>query len=159
MDTFLKLLKLSLGICGFILLCSMDGCVDKEEPKPDYIIVNITIQGWLNEVDYLDAPPDTWECTEICKNHQIKIKMQKAQGELFEEIKATNSQCSFSSTASFKLYREQPIELWTSSKNDIPGYGEYGSYKIITWDEVYPTYDFGDTYDRYEPMELFLVPN
>jgi hypothetical protein len=150
--------KIIISLVGLLVISGafLGGC-DEEEPKPDYITVNITIQGWLNQADSLNAPSVTWECSEVCKNHQVKIKMQKDQGETFEEIKVTNAQCSFSSTASFKLYRQQPIEMWASSKNDIPGYSEYGAYKRITWDEVYPVYDFGDTYNHYQPMELFLV--
>jgi len=152
--------KIILSLLGLLFISGdfIGGC-DEEEPKADYITVNITIQGWVNEIDSLNAPPNSTSCTEVCKNHQVKVKIQKAQGETFEEFKVTNDACSFNSTgASFKLYREQPIEMWASSKNDIPGYTEYGAYRIITWYAVYPAYDFGDTYNHYQAMELFVVP-
>jgi hypothetical protein len=133
------------------------GC-EEEEQKPDYISVNINLQGWLNQADSLNAPPQTWECSEVCKSHQVKVKIQKDQGEFVEEIKVTNDQCSFNLSASFQLYREQPIEMWARSNNDIPGYSEYGGYRILTWNDVYPAYDFGDTYNHYQPIEIFLVP-
>jgi len=153
--------KIILSLLSLLLISGAftEGCEDEEEPKPGYITVNITIQGWINQADSLNAPSGTWECSEVCKNHQVNIKIHKAQGETFEEIKVTNAQCSFNSTgASFKLYREQPIEMWASSKNDIPGYSEYGAYRIITWDEVYPAYDFGETYNHYQTMELLVIP-
>lgn len=148
---------ISLLCLPFIAGDFVGGC-EEEKQKPDYITVNITIQGWINELDSLNAPSESWRCSEVCKNHQVKIKMQKAGGELFEEYKVTNEQCSFNSTATFQLYREQPIELWASSKNDVIGYQEYGAYRIINWDEVYPANDFGDTYNHYQPMELFIIP-
>ena len=151
--------KVILSFLGFLMIAGAfgEGCED-EGPKPDYITVNITLQGWLNQVDSLNAPGQTWLCSEVCKSHQVKIKIQKDQGEMVEEIKVTNDQCSFNLSASFKLYREQPIEMWASSNNDIPGYSEYGAYRILTWDEVYPANDFGDTYNHYQTMEIFLVP-
>lgn len=151
--------KIIISLMGILFISGVFlGSCEEEEPKPDYITVNITIQGWINELDSLNAPPETWVCSAVCKSHQVKIKMQKAGGQTFEEIKVTNDQCSFSSTASFQLYREQPIEMWASSNNDVTGYAEYGAYRIITWDEIYPAHDFGDTYNHYQTMELFLVP-
>ena len=44
--------KIILSLLGFFMIAGGfdEGC-EEEEPKPDYITVNITLQGWLNEAD------------------------------------------------------------------------------------------------------------
>ena len=149
--------KIILSLMGLLFISGAfgEGCED-EEPKADYIKVYVKVDGWVVETDSLNAP--THNCTALCKSFQVKIKIQKDQGEMVEQIKVTDEDCTFlGSEAEFKLYREQPIEVWVRSHNDIPGYIEHGTYDKLTWAQVDKYHDLGDTYEWRLAKLIYLV--
>lgn len=132
-----------------------EGC-NEEEPKPDYINVNVQVEGYVHEKDSLNATLHS--CTALCENFQVEIEIVKAGGETFKETQVTDDNCRFTSNvARFDLYREQPIRVHVYSKNNIPGYLEHGVFQELTWDEVYPATDFGELYIWYPYTQVFLI--
>ena len=152
--------KIIISLLGLLFISGAfgDGCKEEEEPKPDYIEVRVSAQGSVLEKDSLN-PTLSGRCIELGKSFQVNIKFVKAGGETFEETKVTNETCNFSSsTASFNLYREQPIQAYVKSENDIPGYNEHGSTQTLAWDEVYPHKDFGEIFYWFVFADVILVP-
>jgi hypothetical protein len=145
-----------ISIVGVFLV----GCKEEEstEPKPDYINVNVSVSGYVFEKD----PSISWgigSCTELCKNFQVQVEVYKDGAIKLEEFQVTNGQCRFqASTIVIKLYKEQPIWIKVKSKNDIPGYIENMGFKELSWNQIYPQYDFGETYNYVPSVDLIVIP-
>ena len=63
-------------------------------------------------------------------------------------------------TASFKLYREQPITcignvVTNSADLDYPDYVFNSDSHTISWSEIYPANDFGDSVTRTVTLSLY----
>jgi len=126
-----------------------DGCEEEEEPKPDYINVTVKTYGNLllknNTTGELD-------CDSRINTATLRVDVTKAGGEhinFFLSISETN--CFFETdVATFKLYREQPIEVMAYSEQVPGGFTQIRGAEILTWNEVYRWKDFGETYN-WEP--------
>jgi hypothetical protein len=137
----------------------VDGCDEEStEPKPDYIYVTVAATGYVQEKESIDDP-SSGECSELCKNFQAVIEVYKDGALKSENIAVTNLNCQcFPSLVTIKLYKEQPIWVKIKSKNDIPGFLEYGGKATLDWERVYSVCDFGETYAYYPDVTLYLVP-
>jgi hypothetical protein len=87
-----------------------------------------------------------------CDSHSqgvtVRVDIIKDGGERFHYFPVTDMSCKFtSSTATFKLYREQPIEIIAYVEAVPAGFTQIQAVDYLSWDEVYPLYDFGETYN------------
>ena len=82
----------------------------------------------------------------------VRIYIIKAQGETFTFFyHLTFPSCHFESeTATFKLYREQPMEVIAYTEAVLPGFTQIRATAYLSWDDVYPGKDFGGTFN-WEP--------
>ena len=131
---------------------------EEEKPKPDYITVNVTTKG----IAYIkETKNPIVVCTDWTQGIAIRVDVIKAGGEQFNYFPVTNStSCRFTSeTATFKLYREQPIEIIAYAEVVPPGFTEIRGVDYLSWDEVYPMKDFGDTYDYTSEVTIIWLFN
>ena len=102
--------KILISFLGLLLMGGAfgDGC-DEEEPKPDFITVNVTVEGsFLTQAEGQDLKL----CTNDEYNRTVRVDIIKAGGERFNLFVQTEVHCVFQTEfKSFKLYREQPIEI------------------------------------------------
>jgi len=150
--------KILISLLGILLIAGAfgEGCED-DEPKPDYITVVVTAGGFVFEME--STTSQNYMCSELCKNFQVKILVYKDGALKLEDYQVTSDICSFNSNSvTIKLYNQQPIDIKVMSKNDIPGYTENIVTYRLSWDAVYPQYDFGDTYYFDLDVRIFLTP-
>ena len=153
--------KLMFAIASLaLMLCGSLGCdIIDELDKPDYITVtvdafaNVTIGKWISGQNVVVPWPNT----------QVQISIVKAGGERVDAVKTTDSYgVTESVVGTFKLYREQNIQVLVSvtPNSAIPeelGGGGYdparhfvnNAWEELTWDQVYASRDFGETYSWY----------
>lgn len=129
-----------MGVCLLFLTLCFSGC-EEIGMKPDYITVIVDV--WV-QVNLLS--PDDKILQENVKGPQITIKMQKDRGEQFTfERNTTLGYCM--AIGSFILYREQFIECTATVQG---GYKDFyplaPAYKMLSWEDVYPSHDFGENY-------------
>ncbi len=124
------------------------GC-EEEEPKPEYINVTVKANGNLFLKDNTTGELD---CDSRINITMLRVDVTKAGGEHFNFFPSISfPSCYFETgVATFKLYREQPIEVMAYSEQVPGGYTQIRGVEILTWDEVYPGKDFGETYN-WEP--------
>ena len=139
--------KIIISLLGLFFISGAfgDGCEEEEEPKPDYITVNVKTEG---ELLTEDTNSHIRACSDHTRGKTVRVDVIKAGGEQFNFYNVTDSNCKFTSeTATFKLYREQPIEIIAYAE-EVPGvFTQVRGVDYLSWDEVYPQYDFGDTYN------------
>lgn len=125
------------------------GYDEEEEPKPDYINVTVKTNGNLLLKDNTTGDLD---CDNRINTDMLRVDVTKAGGEQFNFFPSLSfPNCYFETgVATFKLYREQPIEVMAYSDQVPAGYTQIKGVEILTWDEVYPEKDFGETYN-WEP--------
>ena len=150
--------KIILSLLGLLFISGAfgEGC-EYEEPKADYITVNVTTKGglWTKEVGQ-----PSYECNDWVRNVVVRIDVIKAGGERFNLYSTTDSACKFSTeTVSFKLYREQPIEVQAYTESHPNEHTLQRGVDYLSWDEVYPLYDFGETYDWNPDVDIFWLHN
>jgi hypothetical protein len=121
-----------------------EGC-EEEEPKPDYITVICSAEG---NILAKDNTTQELSCPVILSDNTVRVDFIKAGGErfnLFVPLGAGN--CWFETgSVEFKLYREQPIEVSAYIEQVPGGYTQIRAQAVLTWDEVYPSKNFGDSY-------------
>ncbi len=146
---------------AFIAILSLvfiaNDCVETyQEPKPDYITVNVLVYG---EIYTKHVDSSYVHCRDFFEGMQVRIDIIKAGGERYN-LYANVSVCAFKTqTVSFKLYREQPIEV-SAYAEQVPGqYTQVRGTDYLTWDEVYPKNDFGDTYNYTTIVDIIWLEN
>jgi len=143
--------KIILSLLGLLFISGAftEGC-DEEKPKPDYITVNVIAEG---NILLKDNTTDSLSCDNRITNITVRVDVIKAGGEQvnFFVILGQGS-CYFKTgTATFKLYREQPIEVIAYTEAVLPGFTQIKAVAYLSWDDVYPGKDFGSTY-TWEPF-------
>jgi len=129
----------------------LGGCEEEEEPKPDYITVNVSASG---EVHFDTA------CLDWLEGLAVKIDIVKAGGERFTFDRVTDQFCRFEvPTVSFKLYREQPITATAIVQGGIQGYEFLPAAETLNWVDVYPFKNFGETYAWETTMFIQCITN
>lgn len=99
-------------------------------------------------------------CSEINEYIPVRVDVIKAQGETFNLYTLTDMTCSFNTeTVSFKFYREHTIEIKAYSEQVPGGFFQIRGEDYLSWDEVYPKYDFGDTYNYTSNVLVKWVQN
>ena len=138
--------KVTISLAGLLMVAGSfgDGC-EGEEPKPDYITVNVLTEG-----NHLLKHVDTGElsCDSRVSSAIVRVDIIKAGGERFNFYKTIEEPSCYFTTemVTFKLYREQPIEVVAYSESVPGGYTQVRGIDILNWEQVYPSYDFGETY-------------
>ena len=138
--------KIIISLLGLLFIAGdfVGGCEEEEEPKPDYITVNVTTNGQI--LTEIPNNPILF-CDNLIQDIPVRVDVIKAGGERFNFYTTTDISCKFTSeTATFKLYREQPIEIIAYVEIVPGGYTQVRGVDYLSWDEVYPAYDFGNTY-------------
>ena len=71
--------KIILSLLGLLFISGAftEGC-DEEKPKPDYITINITIQGWVNEIECKDQITGKGEVREHHRAVDSRHEQQQA---------------------------------------------------------------------------------
>ena len=153
--------KIIISLLGLFFISGAfgDGCEEEEEPKPDYITVNVSTIGYLytKQVGFAELTCDL----SLVPSKTIKIEIIKAGGERFDFYSQVGDLlCQFGTNAvSFKLYREQPIEITAYAEQVPGGYTQVRGVDYLSWDEVYPQNDFGDTYDYTSEVTILWLFN
>ncbi|MGB5288855.1 MAG: hypothetical protein WBQ32_08110 [Ignavibacteriaceae bacterium] len=140
--------KLFISVISLLLIAGdfLGGC-EEEEPKPDYITVNVSTTG---SVEYGGV------CLDWLEGLTIQIDIIKDGGETVTYFRVTDLNCNFETpTVSFKLYRGQPIVASAFVQGGIQGYEFTPVVNALNWSDVYPLKDFGETYT----WETFLHIN
>lgn len=134
-----------------------DGC-EGEEPKPDYITVYVTTEGQFR---YRLVGSEVTTCGRDIWGRTVRVDVIKAGGERFNLFTTIQPDyCKFNvSSVSFKLYREQPIEIIAYLEAVDSGYTQVRGQDLLTWDEVYPAKDFGETFNYSAFVEIQWLYN
>jgi hypothetical protein len=138
--------KIVLSLLGFLMIAGgfNEGC-EEEEPKPDYITVNVTTKGIVRSKK---VGSSILMCYQPLQSLTVRVDVIKAGGERFNLFAETGMDCDFQTeSVSFKLYREQPIEIKAYSEQVPGGVTQVEGTDYLSWDEVYPQFDFGETYN------------
>lgn len=148
--------KIIISFLSLLLIAGAfgDGC-EEEEPKPDYITVNVTTEGKFRL--QLVGQTATF-CYHEMYGKTIRVDVIKDGGERFNLFTQTDNSCNFSTSAvSFKLYREQPIEIITYLEQVDSGYTQVRGVDYLSWDAVFPQHDFGETYNYNSSVNLIWL--
>jgi hypothetical protein len=115
--------------------------------------VNVVLYPKMETMDDPQTIPSKY--LEI-KVEIIKAGGERADGTVYSDINGKTGPVS----ASFKLYREQPITcianvVGSSAESDYPDYTFNSDSKTITWDEIYPANDFGDQVSKTITLDVY----
>jgi hypothetical protein len=143
---------IAIGITLVFLIVSFSGCEELEElNKPDYITVtvNCLVEVFLEGNIY---GKDILVSVEIIKDGGERVSetiKTDAYGKSLKVVKGT-----------FKLYREQPITcianvILSSVEQNYSYYTFNSASKTITWNEIYPSSDFGESTERQISLAIF----
>ena len=141
--------KILISLLGLLLIAGAfgEGCEEEEEPKPDYINVAVDAEGYILLLDNPSSAADCPDYWQLVQSQEVRIEYIKAGGENFVFFDLIDGSCEFyGSPASFKLYREQPIDVKVTLVATIPGYTMGIGTLRLPWSQVYPSKDFGETY-------------
>jgi len=119
----------------------------KSSTTPNYINVIVTADASVLYIFTFYAKDNSTASTTMnITDTTVRFDMIKAGGETYTLYRITDSAGKTSTaSASFKLYKEQPIEcIATAEGLDKELYSL--SVKKLTWDQVNSTTDFGGTY-------------
>ena len=152
--------KLIISLLGLLFISGAftEGCDEEEEPKPDYITVVVKVSGLLN---YRNLNTNTTGCDSLEINVPMRVVITKDGGENFILFPTTGpGSCYYTSEqVSFKLYREQPIEVDASTEYVPAGYTQSEGYSLLGWEDVYPGKDFGETYSWQPSVMVYWLYN
>ncbi len=154
-------MKTKIIICLLALLLIagdfIGGC-EEEEPKPDYITVYVSVKGYYESKDVTN---NVTYCDTVTQNKQVRIDFYKDSSQKYSLVRNSDSGCWIPPTEykSFKLYREQRIEVKVYSDIVLAGYTEIRGYILIDWDDIYPATDFGGEVYRTESFLLLWLFN
>ena len=139
-----------IGTAILLLVVGLSGCeefLDIELPKDEYITVTVKASA-----DFVYEVSEGLANVELAgvPGMEIKITMDKAGGEYkdFYAITDENGDTNdYSHT--FKLYREQPINIYANLYSDVPNflknYSISSDFIRISWDEIHAKADFGES--------------
>jgi len=151
--------KIIISFLGLLFISGAftEGC-DEEEPKPDFITVVVKVSGLLN---YRNLNTSTIGCDSLGINVPMKVVITKDGGDHFVLFLTTGpGSCYYNSEqVSFKLYKEQPIEVDVSTEYVPAGYTQSEGYSLLEWEDVYPGKDFGETYSWQPTVDVFWLFN
>lgn len=150
-------------VTGAVFLCMMivlGGCEELEElDKPDYINVFVTCDVNVVLFPLMGSMDDPQ--TLPAKYLEINVEIVKAGGERVEQVVYSDITGKTGAvSASFKLYREQPITcianvVGTSAETEYPEYTFNSDSKTIDWNDIYPANDFGDQVSRSITLNVY----
>ena len=127
-----------------MLLTILSGC--EELSKPDYITVNVICDISVY-AQYANDPNSNQPVVDALVN----VEIVKAGGERVTKKLKTDSLGNCESvTATFKLYRDQPIAAIAnidlgSVESYYPDFTFNSATETVSWSNIYPLSDFGDT--------------
>ena len=141
----------------YISVAFTEGC-DVAEPKPDYIIVVVKVSGLIN---YRNLNTSRIGCDSLGIDVPMRIVITKDGGDHFIFFLTTGpGSCYYNSEqVSFKLYKEQPIEVDVSTEYVPAGYTQSEGYSILEWEDVFPGKYFGETYSWQPSVDVFWLFN
>jgi hypothetical protein len=117
---------------------------DEEPSKPNYINVTAELRGYFHKYNEYNTIPIP------LANYELKLKIDKAGG-LNKICYSQTDESGYTSKCvySLQLYREQPINMYVSLESDPPKDIQKGKlfegFVRITWDEIYPETNFGES--------------
>jgi hypothetical protein len=140
-----------------LLVVGLSGCEELEKlNKPDYITVTVTC--WVS-VFFGHDLEGGGTMSYPASNVLVKVEIIKAGGERVSDLLSSdiNGDCE-SVTGTFKLYREQPItciaNVILTTVEQYPEYTFHSASHTISWNEIYPQYDFGDSVTKDVHLEI-----
>jgi len=145
-----------IGVCLLLITLSLSGCEILEEEE-DYITVNV---GVLCNVVFFDNQ-GKWDPTKDPASIPVRIQMIKDGGERFTFNKVTESSLGATEyvEGSFKLYKEQRIEVTAETVGEFGDFYEYkAGFAMLTWAEVDAAADFGGSY-TWRPQVIIEMRN
>ena len=139
--------KLFISLLGILMIAGglEEGCEEEEEPKPDFITVICSAE---RNILAKDNTTDSLSCPSLLSENTVRVDFIKSQGEQFNLfVPLGEDNCWFETgSVEFKLYRDQPIEVSAYIEQVPGGYTQIRAQAVLTWDEVYPSKNFGDSY-------------
>ena len=151
--------KIFLSVLGFLMIAGgFDKGCEEEEPKPDYINVYLGAEGFLRTKDLNNGGTI---CNDVTQNKPVIIDFFKSDAIKYTFTLNTGDDCKteFTGHQHFKLYREQILEVKAYSENVPSDYTQVRGYVLVDWDDVYPEFDFGDTYTTNVIFEVLWLFN
>lgn len=152
--------KIIISLLGLLFIAGdfVGGCEEEEEPKPDYITVYVSVQGYFNTKDVTN---NIIICDSVTQNKPVRIDFYKDSALKYSLERNSDNDCWIPNTEykSFKLYREQRIEVKANSDIVLPGYTEIRGYILIDWDDIYPATDFGGEVYSTKAFDLLWLFN
>ena len=157
-------------LCFLLMLTSLflSGCEEKitdvigdfDASKPNYINVTITASASLFKWKWV---PSLGEKFEKLPGVDIKIKMDKASGE-GRIFYTTTGEDGWTPefTHSFKVYREQPVNIHASLYPSVPaGLSNYSISQYderLIWEDIHSQADFGESFHWEPTCEIIAYP-
>ena len=163
----MDVIKIKTGLIVFfflVVILVLSGCEELVElEKPDYISVSVTCE--INAV--LFPAMDSMDDPQMfpAKDLKVAVEIIKAGGERVNKVVSTDASGKTASvSASFKLYREQPIScianvVYDSANTDFPEYTFNGDSQTILWSDIYPSHDFGDQVSKTVTLNVYGMYN
>lgn len=134
---------IAIGVCLLLITLSLSGC-ELLETKPDYITVTCSA-----EIDMILKDKNDKTILIFPSGVPVRVDFIKAGGERSTlTCTADIFGIATTGTASFKLYKEQPIEATMTVQG---GYLDFHpdaavQYQTLTWEQVDAAADFGGSY-------------
>ena len=139
----------------------LGGC-EEEEPKPDYITVNVSASGYV-AVQY-EFGGQHYSVPGLTSGVNVKIEVEKADALKCDNMVTSDINSRFEwGTCTVKLYREQHVDVLFIGQGDIVD-GQGNTYTggfnsaRLWWDDVYPITDFGETYNYAPQRNVVYTP-
>ena len=126
------------------------GCEELDDS--DYITVTVDCNVQVSVMDY--------STLKMVKDALVRVEIVKAGGEKVSELVSTNDMGMGVQTVkgTFQLYREQPITCVANViLTSVEQYSDFtfnSAVHTISWSEIYPAYNFGDSITR--NVNLFI---
>lgn len=117
--------KITLSILVLLLFIRCDEVADK------FNYIEVTVTGKV-AVMYFEVETNTILADERIAGTPVKMSLIKAGGERVEDTGVTDVQGSTSITATFNLYKEQPIAFKAIMENEPFSYNS----KELTWEQA-----------------------
>ena len=146
--TFTKIIIVMITLVFSTIVFS--GCEELDDS--DYITVTVDCTVQVSVMDY--------STLKMIENALVRVEIIKAGGEKVSELVSTNDLGMGVQTikGTFQLYREQPITCVANVVlTSVEQYSDFtfnSAVYTISWSEIYPAYNFGDSVTRY--VNLFI---
>ena len=147
---------IAFGIVIILLAVGLSGCDELEElSKPDYITVTVNCDTHV-QASYSGDIYDTMPVI----GATVNVAIVKAGGERVEKNLVTDYKGDCEKvTATFKLYKEQPIVCYANVQLETveieyKGFVFNSAGYTIEWDYIYPLTDFGGSTQETIPLTI-----